>query len=381
MQREFRHATYSDILDGMLAHGARPGQGGHLEGDAEDVRLALGRLDCYAPLANEMANTFGVNRAEALLREAVRGLGRYRGSRIRREVETRGLPLDVWHLLQYWDHAWATEEAVEGSSRQVHGREPHYFAIDVNCCSFHDQMSELCPQRLAVLMCEEDHIAVAKEFNPAIEVWYPSLLTRGEAKCSFRFTMPWEAAEQAAQQARQQTEAAHLAGKPLAGEKKPGKLDAADTYRSLAELVVIFYHYVVDSLLRNVGEEQTEAVVRRAMRAFGAWRGRIMREDHQKRGWPLDIHSFITYFDDPAAGDAWLANNVTLTATAHTKDVTRSAYADMFDRIGTGRFAALMYEEALPAQAAAYNPAIQVAIPMLMERGDPYSRFSYTLAG
>jgi hypothetical protein len=376
MTADYIPATYANLIDLMLARSAKAGQGGHLEATPSEVGLALARLDCYAFLASEIAQTFGMERADTLLREAVRGMGRYRGNDMRRDVELRGLPLDAQRVQDYWDYP--VEDAV---SRVFDVHEPHHVAFDVLGCSFHDQMVGLCPQPLVVLMCEEIHIAVAKEFNPAIEVWYPSLLTRGEAKCSFRFTMPWEAAEQAALQAQRQSEAARLAGKPLVGVAKWEKVDAAITYRALARVIVIFYHYIVDSLLRNVGEEQTEAIVRRAMQAFGAWRGRIMREDHQKRGWPLDVHSFITYFDDPAAGDAWLANNVTLTATAHTKDVTRSAYADMFDRIGTGRFAALMYEEALPAQAAAYNPAIQVAIPMLMERGDSYSRFSYTLAG
>ena len=105
----------------------------------------------------------------------------------------------------------------------------------------------------------------------------------------------------------------------------------------------------------------------------------MMREDHQKRGWPLNIQSFITYSDDPSAGDAWMAENVILTPCEHTKDVTAFAYTTMFDKLGTGRFAIPMFEEALPAQAEAY-PVIRVTIPKLMERGDSISRFCYEMA-
>ena len=378
METEYISATYSNILDQMLDRRAQPGQGGHLEGNAAEVKRALARLNCYSFLASEVADVFDVDRTDSLLREAVRRLGRYRGNEIRREVEGRGLPLDVQHLLDYWDTP--REYSDLKSVRETHARESHYAAVDIPACPHHDQMKQLCPQRLAALMCEEDHRAVAKEFNPAIEVWYPALLTRGQAKCVFRFSMPREAAQKAAHQAQQLCEAARKAGQPLVGERQPTKADSATAYRALARINVIFYHYLVDELLRKVGQEQTEDILGRAMRKWGAWRGRMMREDHQKRGWPLNIQSFITYSDDPSAGDAWMAENAILSPSEHTKDVTASAYTTMFDNLGTGRFALPMFEEVLPAQAEAYNPAIRVTIPKLMERGDSISRFCYEMA-
>ena len=77
--------------------------------------------------------------------------------------------------------------------------------------------------------------------------------------------------------------------------------------------------------------------------------------------------------------DAWIAENVVLTATEHAKDVTKSALSDTFAEVGAGRFAVPMFEETLPAQAEAYNPAIKVTIPKLIERGDPISRFCYKI--
>ena len=240
-------------------------------------------------------------------------------------------------------------------------------------------MREICPPQLMLLMCEEIHVAVAKEYNPAIQVWYQSLLTRGEAKCSFRFSMRREDAIKAAELAQGYAEQAQKAGKTLLGERQPAKVDIEDIYRPLAEVIVVFYHYVIDTLLRMVGENETEAIARRAMQAFGAWRGKTMREDHEQRGWPLNLESFITYYDDPAAGDAWVAENVSLSPTEHSKDIVVSPYATSFDKIGTGRFAAFYFDEALPAQAAAYNPALTVEIPLLMERGDAITRLHYHL--
>lgn len=256
----------------------------------------------------------------------------------------------------------------------------HYDGYDLPGCPFHDYFRRLCPQPLAVLMCEEVHIAVAKEFNPAIDVWYPALLTRGQSRCVFRFSMSLEAAEKAGYQADRLREAARKSGRQLEGERKPGITDPATSYQMMARLFALFYHFIVNELLRMVGEEQTEDIVRRAMHKWGAWRGKTMAEDHQNRDWPLNIETFVTYYDDLAAGDAWIAKNVTLTPSQHMKDIVKSPYTATFDKVGTGCFAALMFEEALPAQAKAYNPDIQLSVPMLMERGDSLTRLCYSMS-
>ena len=378
MTDEYTPATYTRTLDKMLARGARPGQGGHLEGIAVEVSPAMVRLQssCWSCLAAEIASTLGMDAAKPLVREIVRRLGRYRGNEIRREVERRGLPLDMPHLVDYWDYDSGETAAILESTR-----EPHYYAHEVPGCGMWDQLEQLCPQPLAIIMCEEVHVAVAQEFNPTMDVWYPALLSRGQERCIFRWEMPYEAAEEAAERARRTSEAARKAGKELEGERGPQEPDSARSYRALARLQVVFYHHSVDQLLRTVGEEQTEEIVRRAMRRWGAWRGEEMRLDHEKRGWPLNVETFITYFDEPAAGDAWVAENVSLNATAHRKDIIRSAYSEWFDRLGTGRFAVPMFEDALPAQVQAYNPEIRLSIPKLMERGDPLTVVTYAMGG
>jgi hypothetical protein len=220
---------------------------------------------------------------------------------------------------------------------------------------------------------------VAKEFNPEIDVWYPSLLTRGQSRCLFRFSMTLDAADRAARQAERLRAEAAAEGRTLEGEKEPGMTDPETTFRMMARLFCLFYHSIVNELLRGLGQDQTENIVRRAMRKWGAWRGGDMAQDHKERGWKPDVETFVTYYDDLSAGDAWLAENVTLADNEHSKDVVQSAYADYFDRFGTGRFAAMLWEEALPAQAKAYNPDMEVSIPSLLERGDDFTRIRYSM--
>jgi hypothetical protein len=369
-------ATYQNIVNQMLARGAHAGPTGQLEANVIEVGLAISRLDSssWSFLMREIADCFGMDRAEPFVRETVRRIGRYRGDCMRREVELRGLPLDVVHLLDYWDYN--TDDAVSSAKEE---RDPHYVAFEVMHCSFHDQMERLCPRELAIAMCEEIHIAVAKEFSPDIAVWYPALLTRGESKCIFRFSMPQEKAELEAERARRASLKAQESGRQLAGERQPQKPNPASTYRALARQHVIFYHFVADQLARTVGVRQTEDILRRAMRKWGAWRGSTMREDHLNREWPLNLHTFATYFDDPAAGDAWLAESVEVTPSHHSKDITASPYTATFEQMGTGRFAVPMREEAWAAQASAYHPEMRLEIPALMERGDPVTTLRYMM--
>ncbi len=104
-----------------------------------------------------------------------------------------------------------------------------------------------------------------------------------------------------------------------------------------------------------------------------------MREDHIKRGWDLNVFNFVTYYDDPSAGDAWIAENVILNPEKHIRIITKSLFANKFKEVGTGKLGILFEEESLKAQVAAYNPSMEVTIPKLIERGDDVSEFQFIL--
>ncbi len=147
----------------------------------------------------------------------------------------------------------------------------------------------------------------------------------------------------------------------------------------MARKVVIVYHFFMDALLDEVGREQTEGVLRRALANWGTERGREMKEIHMARGLPLNLESFITYYDDPAAEKAWVAEDFQLTPDEYHVKITQSAVSNLFYAMGTGPLAAIFFDEALPAQAKAYNPQIKMTIPQLIERGDSITELHYTL--
>lgn len=375
MSTQYRPATYSNVLDDMLALGAKPGQGGHLEGSPGQVFTAVWRLtnSCYSFVVAEMADVLGIEASKPILKRAIWNLGRYVGTKTRRRFEDQGVALTVENFMK--DGLGGMEDIQEMQGNFTW--RPHYVAYDEYYCPTWDQYSRLCPRELAILTCEDIHVAMAKAFNPDIDQWFSALLPKGESKCGFKWEMSFEAAEKAEEQARRYREWAAEADLEL---EKPGTQeapDAAAVYKDLVGMWVYKYYFPLDELARTLPDDEVESIARRAMRKWGTWRGQMMREDHERRGWPLNVENLIKYSDDPAAGDAWTADNVTLAPTQHSKDITASALSEELEAVGVGRYATPIFDEALPAQARAYNPAIEVTIPKLMEHGDPISRYIY----
>ncbi len=379
-------ATYSTNLEIILKGSPAIGQGGQIETSFEGVYRCQARLrgKLYSFLASEIQKAIGEKAAETLLRKAVLRYGRYRGETIRRELERAGLPCDVEHLHKWWDHP---SQVPIARVREGLPLLPHWTGHSTSHCTIYDGFKSVCPEveKYITAYCEEVHRGVSKEVNSDIEVWYPALLARGQGKCVWRYTMPKESALKArdlAEDYRKEVKNDERAKDLLPiGTFAPYKSNATSTiaYEMEAMRLVYFYHYISDYLIRLKGFNSAYYIIKEALRRWGANRGREMREDHQRRGWNLDVYNFIKYHDDPAAGDAWVAENVVLTTEEHVRIVKKSLFADTFDELGTGKLGILFEEESLMAQVMAYNSSIEVTIPRLIERGDEVSEFRFKL--
>ena len=357
-------AFYGPIINEVLSKPLVIGQGGRWEATPATSWLALVRLEAslIAHLGNEFKATFG-ERAKEMVQIAAARYGRYRGECIRRTVESKGLPLDIPNMWKWWDLPITDARDEE---RENDDLSPDFNSFEVSNCAFNEVYGAVYDPELRGPHCEAMHTAAFKAYNPSMDFWLPSLMPRGEARCLFRMRIPPEEAEKAARRATGKDQS-----RPLD--------DLTSAYSLVVRQIAIVYHFFADTLLGEVGPLQTDEALRRAMATWGEYRGREMRQVHLDKGWPLDLQSFIRYYDDPSAGEAWLARNVRLTSTEHHIEITKSPWFDWFQVLATGRRAAILWEEALPAQAKAYNPGIAVSIPRLLERGDSVSEFQYTL--
>jgi hypothetical protein len=358
---------YGPIIDDRLTRPLTIGQGGHWEGSGLDAYRSLVRLAAgfSSAIGNEMHETYG-EAGKAMIAKAAGAYGRYRGMEIRRVVEKNGLPNDLPHMWSNWD----LPVIVEGDEREADDITPNYHGYQVSECPYEDVYRKHYRGNLPAIHCVAMHTAAFQAFNPAMEFWLTSLMPRGERKCVFRMRIADEAAREMA---------ARFKGKDVS-EPERKAVSPAVAYRAEARQAVIIFHFFTSTLLDEVGVEQAEALLRRAMAHWGTIRGEEMREAHLVRGWPLNLKSFVTYFDDPSAGDAWVAKDYDLTETGHRKVITRSAWAELFYDLGTGPQTRLISEVGLPAMARAYHPAMTVSIPRLLERGDAATEIQYTLA-
>jgi hypothetical protein len=357
--------AYEPLLDELLSQPPMRGQGERWEATPDQIFMALVRLEALLSsyLAREIKQSCGAQ-ARDLVRAGAAGYGRYRGTEIRRRVEKLGLPPDIPRMWDWWDLPVTSSREEERMNDDL---EPYFHGFEVPVCPFNDIYQIHYPPDMMALHCEAMHEAAFRGYNPALDLWLPALMPRGEGRCIFRLRI----AEAEADRIERRT-----TGAP---DPVRGLDDTVTAYRLMARKVVIVYHFFASALLSALGREQAEGVLRRGAAAWGAVRGREMQEAHQARGLPLNLESFVHYYDDPAAESAWTAQSVRLSANEYHVEVTRSAYSDLFFSLGTGPLAAVLFEEALPAQARAYNPQITLVIPRLVERGDPVSEFHYAI--
>jgi hypothetical protein len=358
-------AFYGPIMNVVLSKPLKIGQGGRWEATPSTSWLALVRLEAslIACLGNEIKAAFGEH-AKGMVVEAAARYGRYRGECIRRTVESKGLAPDIPNMWKWWD---LPVTDARDDERENDDLAPDFNSYEVSNCPFAEVYGVLYDPELRGPHCVAMHTAAFKGYNPAMEFWLPALMPRGEARCLFRLRIPPDESEKAALRA--------------AVIDQPRRLDdLRSAYSLVVRQIAVVYHFFADMLLDAAGPALTDDVLRRALAAWGTYRGQEMRKVHLERGWPLDLQSFALYHDDPSAGQAWLAKNVRVSPSEYHLEITDSPWSDWFAALATGRRAAILWEESVPAQAKAYNPGISVSIPRLMERGDAVSEFSYTLA-
>lgn len=357
--------SYSIVLDNLLGSTLKIGQGGRWEANTDQLFTPMVRLEALLSscMAHEIKQTLG-EKSREIVQYAAKGYGRYRGEEIRRRVEKMNLPLDIPHMWAWWDMALTSSGHEEWENNDL---DPYYHGNDITSCPYHTIYEQYYPHDMMAMHCEAMHRAAFQGFNPAIEFWLPALLPRGEGSCTFRLRIPPDEAEKIE---RRKT-----------GEPEPVRKmdDTATAYRLMARKVVIVFHFFMDALLVSIGKEQAAPILSRACSAWGEIRGREMREAHMARHLALNLENFVTYYDDPAAEDSWLAENVKLTPDEYHLEITKSAYSDYFQVLGTGPLSAIIYEAALPAQIRAYNPQLKMVIPRLIERGDDRSEYHYVM--
>jgi hypothetical protein len=125
---------------------------------------------------------------EQVIRSAVRSIGVERGTALRQRHEKAGLDLNMKTLMSDWDGPLVSvwQFADEGYLSESTWHQ------DCTWCPYADVWASFGPEGLALgeLYDVELHTSMYGTYLPGIVVEWDTLMTRGDATCGFRFSMP-----------------------------------------------------------------------------------------------------------------------------------------------------------------------------------------------
>lgn len=154
--------------------------------------LALVRATCenrgalLVFLGREAEETFGAD-GDRMFREAVRGFGEERGAAMRLDHLSKGLSLDLVNMMELYDsggneNVWQYRDA--GTLTPVE------WSQDCTFCPFVQPWRDLDGLRYGEIYDYEFHVSQFKAYREDIEVKWGELMSRGDATCEFRFSIP-----------------------------------------------------------------------------------------------------------------------------------------------------------------------------------------------
>jgi hypothetical protein len=138
----------------------------------------------------------------------------------------------------------------------------------------------------------------------------------------------------------------------------------------------LLFAWISRAVLQRTGEAQGEAVIRAAVRHYGAQRGRRMALRAEASGHPLTMTSYMTY-GEWRAGDDEMAREITR-IEPHLRAVMNDcpwheAWAE-HNLMAYGRLYCLEIDEAL---VRGFSPNLRLDVNCTRTNGGPYCEFVY----
>ncbi|GAA4519708.1 hypothetical protein GCM10023096_41190 [Nonomuraea ferruginea] len=137
-------------------------------------------------LGREAEQAFGAD-GDLMFREAVRAFGAERGAAMRLDHLSKGLTLDLVNMMELYDSGgnedvWQYRD--EGTLTPVE------WSQDCTFCPFVQPWHDLDGLRYGEIYDYEFHVSQFKAYREDIEVKWGELMSRGDATCEFRFSIP-----------------------------------------------------------------------------------------------------------------------------------------------------------------------------------------------
>lgn len=137
----------------------------------------------YYFMAKEVVDSDGEEKGREIIRRAIWNFGRYRGTKIRENVDAKGLPADLENLVKYYD--LPVSKVAESDVKVT----PSDYEEVTRHCTFADVWTALGAGSLGPLYCEQD-FALAEGFNKEIKCSRASnMMEPGSSVCELEMRL------------------------------------------------------------------------------------------------------------------------------------------------------------------------------------------------
>ena len=327
----------------------------------EDMqRLLRTSARMYMCLSQATLDAFGRD-GEVAVRFGLRAYGEWRGSEMRQAHHAMGLDIDMKNLIGCWDNASVYIIKDKVASSGTH--KPHDVRFDVTFCPAAPAWKEAEFHQWGHVYCDEFHQACVSSYHPDGNVVIPINMMKGDDHCHFQWIMP------AGAEALDFGEPTAL-GMRLA-EAYRAETDEDAAWKSLKRsnrLVGGRYVTAARVLIDRYGDRGIE-VIREGLRAWGRLRGQVLRREHEKRGWPLDLVTLMHHHDLPYQ-TVWEVAERVAEPDRFVAEIRYTPQDEAWRDLDATAIGAHWYEPAYEALVDEYMPDAKLRWQKLMCRGD-----------
>ncbi|UCF94393.1 MAG: L-2-amino-thiazoline-4-carboxylic acid hydrolase [Desulfobacterales bacterium] len=146
---------------------------------------------------------------------------------------------------------------------------------------------------------------------------------------------------------------------------------------NMENLYARLYFHLAAEYCRTFGEEG-ESALRKAVRAYGADRGRTNRKDHESRGYSIDLQTLFSAGSFPGKA-GFRRNPIDLGPDRRISETLQCPLHDCWKELGGLREGVIHCEEIHAAMWSAYHHEIETRQPKILTRGEELCRFEVFL--
>jgi L-2-amino-thiazoline-4-carboxylic acid hydrolase len=331
-------------------------------------RLLKTSARMYMHLTKVTIERFG-REGEMTIRYGLRSYGKWRGIEMREAHHAMGLEINMKNLIGCWDNA--STYIIKDDMESEGTYKPYDTRFDVHYCPAAEAWKDAEFHQWGHVYCDEFHQACASTYHPDGNVVIPRNLMKGDDHCHFQWIMPPNAEQ------LELGEPSEL-GRTLARDYQ-ASTDLEAAWLSLKRsnrLVGGRFYTHASVILDRHGEDGREAIIR-ALRLWGAERGRFLRQEHEAAGMEASLENFIRHHDMPARF-VW-RHHVELRPGGAVVEIEETPHEQAWEDVSAMQLGELWYEGSYPAMAEAYLPGAKAVWTQLRSRGDAANRLELLL--